>query len=80
LNVDCKLQDDFVEADRKSKLAARQKNQKGKKRRKFEDDDYETENGFHFIAFVPVVDSIWRMDGMEPFPRRVSRSFNHYPS
>lgn len=38
---------------------------KGKKQR-VEDD--ENEAGFHFIAFMPIEDELWKLDGLERQP------------
>ena len=36
------------------------------KKRKSEED--ENESGFHFIAFVPIEDQLWKLDGLERQP------------
>lgn len=77
MNVDLRLKDDVVEAEKKKKRAEQAKNRKTTKRRKrnsFHRED--EENGFHFIAYVPAGGSVWRMDGMEAFPRRIGKSLN----
>lgn len=38
---------------------------KGKKRTADED---ESEGGFHFIAFMPIDDQLWKLDGLERQP------------
>ena len=38
---------------------------KGKKRKSEED---ENESGFHFIAFVPIENQLWKLDGLERQP------------
>lgn len=38
---------------------------KGKKRKANEDD---SEPGFHFIAFMPIEDQVWKLDGLERQP------------
>lgn len=38
---------------------------KGKKRTADED---ESEGGFHFIAFMPIDDHLWKLDGLERQP------------
>ena len=38
---------------------------RGKKRKAEED---ENESGFHFIAFVPIGDQLWKLDGLERQP------------
>ena len=32
-------------------------------------DDYETDAGFHFIAFVPALGKVWKFDGLERQPQ-----------
>ena len=31
-------------------------------------DEQELEAGFHFIAFVPVANKLWKLDGLERLP------------
>ncbi|RMZ89056.1 hypothetical protein DV736_g3693, partial [Chaetothyriales sp. CBS 134916] len=73
--VDYKLQQDYDEAERRKKQAARRgKKRRGKARRKKkerEEDGGIEENGFHFIAYVPVAGAVWKMDGMEKLPRKL---------
>ena len=38
---------------------------KGKKRKAQDDED---ESGFHFIAFMPIGDKLWKLDGLERQP------------
>ncbi|RMZ82308.1 hypothetical protein DV738_g1818, partial [Chaetothyriales sp. CBS 135597] len=75
--VDYKLQQDFQEAKKQAKEAERRSKKKGgangsrKKRKQREDESVEEENGFHFIAYVPVAGAVWKMDGMERLPRKL---------
>lgn len=39
-----------------------------KKSKKRKHDDDEDETGFHFIAFLPIQGSIWKLDGLERQP------------
>ena len=74
MNVDTRLKEDAIEAAKKRKRVEQAKKRKGKKRRKrasFNRED--EENGFHFIAYVPAGGSVWRMDGMDAFPRQIGR-------
>lgn len=68
MNVDLRLKQDFAFAE-KEKRAARSKrpHKKRKQTEQYEDD----ENGFHFVAYVPAGGCVWKMDGMEQFPRKV---------
>ncbi|KIV81872.1 hypothetical protein PV11_04022 [Exophiala sideris] len=68
MNVDLRLKQDFAAAA-KEKQAARSK--RSRKKRKQTDQYEDDENGFHFVAYVPAGGSVWKMDGMEQFPREV---------
>lgn len=46
---------------------------KGKARRGATPDD-DSENAFHFIAFVPVAGKVWKLDGLERQPRSLGKS------
>lgn len=39
-----------------------------KKGKKGKVDEDETEGGFHFIAFMPIDDQLWKLDGLERQP------------
>ena len=54
---------DMLNADLLLKNEATAK--KGKKRAADED---ESEGGFHFIAFMPIDDQLWKLDGLERQP------------
>jgi len=32
-----------------------------------------SEEGYHFIAYMPIGDEVWRLDGMDPFPQNLGR-------
>ena len=32
-----------------------------------------SEEGYHFIAYMPIRDEVWRLDGMDPFPQNLGR-------
>ena len=41
-----------------------------------EDDDgplIDTDEGFHFIAYMPIDDEVWKLDGMDSFPQSLGR-------
>ena len=63
MNVDLRLKQDAADAAKKKKAAAAKRPRKRVKEEEFED-----ENGFHFVAYVPAGGFIWRMDGMERLP------------
>ena len=72
MNVDTRLKEDALEAAKKQRRLEQEKKRKGKKRRKRASFDREDdEPGFHFIAYVPAGGRVWRMDGMEAFPRMI---------
>lgn len=68
MNVDLRLKQDFIAAEKKKK--AQQSKRPRKKRKNIEEFDDE-ENGFHFVAYVPAEGYVWKMDGMEVYPRQV---------
>ncbi|KAJ9644839.1 hypothetical protein H2204_001301 [Knufia peltigerae] len=67
MNVDLRLKQDFIAAEKKKK----EQSKRPRKRRKQMQDFDDEENGFHFVAYVPVEGVVWKMDGMEVFPRQV---------
>jgi ubiquitin carboxyl-terminal hydrolase L5 len=69
LNVELRLKQDYQAAMKAKKAAASTK--RGRRKRKTEEEIVDQENGFHFVAYVPAGGCVWRMDGMEPFPRRI---------
>ncbi|KAK5049372.1 hypothetical protein LTR84_004301 [Exophiala bonariae] len=72
--VDVRLKQDAVAHEKQKKKAAATANSKRpRKKAKIEEEyeDDEDDAGFHFVAYVPVGGSVWRMDGMEPLPRKV---------
>ncbi|GAB7337637.1 hypothetical protein MBLNU457_g2932t1 [Dothideomycetes sp. NU457] len=32
-----------------------------------------SEEGYHFIAYMPIKDEVWRLDGMDPFPQNLGK-------
>ena len=77
--VDLRLKQDSVAAEKEKKrkeaaAKAAAKAKRPRKRAKIEEDSEEDEEaGFHFVAYVPAGGFVWRMDGMEPFPRKLGR-------
>lgn len=72
MSVDVSLKGDALRYERKKKEAAERAPQgRRRKRRKVTMDADYNENGFHFIAYAPAIGSIWKMDGMEPSPRKI---------
>lgn len=73
--VDLRLKEDSkaAEKEKKKAAAAAAKAKRPRKKVKIEEDFEEEEEGtgFHFVAYVPAGGFVWRMDGMEPFPRKV---------
>jgi hypothetical protein len=67
LNADLALQNEF-DKWKKSKTNQKRKILKGgsaKKRKKPKDEE---EPGYHFIAYVPINDVVWRLDGLQRQP------------
>ena len=65
--VDIRLKQDAAAAEKKKKAAMAKRRRKKRK----EDEAYEDESGLHFVAYVPSDGVVWRMDGLERFPRKV---------
>ena len=60
---------DMLAADfQLSNDAAAAKKRKKKKGKKKQDEE---EPAFHFIAFVPVVGTLWKLDGLEHQPNKL---------
>jgi ubiquitin carboxyl-terminal hydrolase L5 len=70
LIVDLRLKDD-VQAAMRKRAPQKKKRKKRKKASQIADDD----NGFHFIAYIPLHGHVWKLDGTEPRPRRLGRIF-----
>lgn len=34
------------------------------------------ENAFHFIAYMPIDDELWKLDGMDPYPQSIAKLAN----
>lgn len=68
MNVDLRLKQDIAFAERKKKAA---RSKRPRKKRKDDEESFEDESGFHFVAYVPAGGLIWRMDGLERFPRKL---------
>lgn len=72
--VDLRLKQDAIAYEKEQKKKAAAANSKRpRKKAKIEEDstDDEEDVGFHFVAYVPAGGFVWRMDGMEPLPRKV---------
>ena len=70
LNADLALSnevDEWNKAQRAKKRKGASEKSQGKATRKKKKKDDE-EPGFHFIAFVPINGSVWRLDGMQHQP------------
>ncbi|TVY80856.1 Ubiquitin carboxyl-terminal hydrolase [Lachnellula suecica] len=63
LDSDLCLQNNFEKWERSKKNTKRKKTTSSKRKKKDED-----ENGFHFIAYVPVDGVVWRLDGLQRQP------------
>ena len=68
LNIDLGLQNAYN--DRKTKKKATP----AKKGKVIAEDDFEDdENAFHFVAYVPIRDEVWKLDGLDRQPSKVGR-------
>jgi len=66
LNADLTLQNDYdkwVKANKNSRRKVAKKKASKKKKKKEED-----EAGYHFVAYVPISGSVWRLDGLQRQP------------
>ena len=64
LNADLALSNDFDKWQKSKKNPKKSINKASKKKRKKDDD----ESAFHFIAYVPIHGSVWRLDGLQRQP------------
>jgi len=74
--VDLRLKQDTDAASKKR--AAKNRNPQNLKRRKIAKTEDEEDNGFHFVAYVPAKGCVWKMDGMETFPRKLGKYVHCY--
>ena len=73
MNVDWKIREDVVRAEKKQRALEAAKNKPTPKRRKkVKSNIEEDENGFHFIAYVLAKGCVWKMDGMQPQPWKLT--------
>ncbi|TVY36027.1 Ubiquitin carboxyl-terminal hydrolase isozyme L5 [Lachnellula subtilissima] len=70
LNADLGLQNDFEKWE-KSKKNPKRKKVTNSNRKKKKDEE---ESGFHFIAYVPINGSVWRLDGLQRHPVNLGAS------
>ncbi|KAF4632787.1 hypothetical protein G7Y89_g5327 [Cudoniella acicularis] len=63
LNSDLILQNEFEKRQRAKKSSKRRKTTKNRRKKKDEEDP-----GFHFIAYVPIDGTVWRLDGLQRQP------------
>lgn len=70
-HVDSCLKDDVKNANTKKRAQNRWARRKGRKKAKTIDDD--DESGLHFVAFVPAIGQLWRLDGLEREPTGIGR-------
>lgn len=67
-NIDLGMQNAY--SDRKTKKKAAP----AKKGKVVTDDDFENdENAFHFVAYVPIHDEVWKLDGLDRQPSRIGK-------
>jgi ubiquitin carboxyl-terminal hydrolase L5 len=68
MNVDLRLKQDIALEEKRKKAAT---SKRPRKKRKEDEDSFEDESGFHFVAYVPAGGNVWRMDGLERLPRKL---------
>ena len=73
LNVDTRLKEEAKTAAAKKRALNRKKGRKGRQKAKTDTDD---ESGLHFVAFVPALGQMWRLDGLEREPTSIGRIEN----
>jgi ubiquitin carboxyl-terminal hydrolase L5 len=74
MNADLALQNDYekwIKANRATKKKVAKK-QTSKNRKKKKDED---EAGYHFVAYVPINGSVWRLDGLQRQPVNLGKLF-----
>jgi ubiquitin carboxyl-terminal hydrolase L5 len=79
LNVEHLLKDEVAKWERKVKAENKSNNNHRHKRRRvtfgkkktITEDDCEEENGFHFVAYAPCHDTLWKMDGLAVLPSKL---------
>lgn len=70
LHVDGRLRDDIKAANARKRAENRKNGRKGRKKARILDED---ESGLHFVAFVPAMGHVWRLDGLEREPTSIGR-------
>ena len=66
LNADLALLNEVEKWNRSKKNIKRKKIIKKNTKKQADD-----ESGFHFIAYVPIKDEVWRLDGMQRTPLNI---------
>jgi hypothetical protein len=74
LNAALSLDNDVEESKKKKRPRSTATRVKKKKKKA------ETSNAYHFIAFVPVGQSVWQLDGLEASPVHVGEKSPTYPT
>jgi len=75
--VDLRLKQDKAAAEKERReaaaatAAAAANGQRPRKKAKIEEEYDDDNKGFHFVAYVAAGGFVWRMDGMESFPRKL---------
>jgi hypothetical protein len=70
LHVDLRLKEDAKSAAARKRAQNRKKGRKGRKKAKFDEND---ESGLHFVAFIPAMGQLWRLDGLEREPTSIGQ-------
>ena len=81
LNADLALANQYenwLQEKNAAKKGAASKKKRGAAKRtpksKFRTVEDEEEPGYHFIAYVPVGDSVWKLDGLQKQPCRIGNA------
>lgn len=72
LFVDIRLRDDVKTHNTKRRAQTRWKGRKNRKKARSDDND-DDESGLHFVAFVPAMGQLWRLDGLERKPTSIGQ-------
>lgn len=70
LNIDLALENEF--SDRRKPKKTAYNSEVSKNKRTVTDDDYVDENAaFHFIAYIPIKNEVWKLDGLDRQPEKL---------
>jgi len=73
LNIDLGMQNAYDDRSKSKKKPAATKAKSKKGKVTTEEDYVDDENAFHFVAYVPIGDEVWKLDGLDRQPSRVGK-------